>query len=115
MELKIKKIHPDAQIPHYAHPSDAGLDLYVPERVTLLPGERKSVPLGLALEIPEGFVGLLWDKSGPSHIHGIKTFGGVIDKIVQLLIQKIENPEIVEVKKMSQTKRGAGGFGSTGK
>ena len=140
MKLKIKKIHPGAQIPHYAHSGDAGLDLYVPERVTLMPGERKSVALGLAVEIPEGFVGLLWDKSGPSHLHGIKTFGGVIDcgyrgeihtgimnlsdksyvfekghKIVQLLIQKVEQPEVVEVKKLSQTKRGVGGFGSTGK
>ena len=116
------------------------MDLYVPERVTLLPKERKSVALGLAIEIPDGYVGLLWDKSGLSHSHGIKTFGGVIDsgyrgeihagvmnlsdksyvfeaghKIVQLLIQKVEQPEVVEVKKLSDTKRGESGFGSTGK
>ena len=116
------------------------MDLYVPERVTLLPGERKSVGLGLALEIPEGHVGLMWDKSGLSHSHGIKTFGGVIDsgyrgeihagvmnlsdrsfvfeaghKIAQLLVQSIEHPEVREVKKLSESERGKGGFGSTGK
>ncbi len=140
MKLKIKKIHADAEIPAYAHPGDAGLDLYVPERVTFLPGERKSVGLGLAIEIPDGYVALLWDKSGLSHRHGIKTFGGVIDsgyrgeihagvmnlsdrafvfekgdKIVQMLIQKVEQPEVVEVTELSETKRGDKGFGSTGR
>ena len=140
MRLKIKKLHSKAVVPHYAHAGDAGMDLYVPERATLLPGERKSIPLGLALEIPEGYAGLMWDKSGLSHSHGIKTFGGVIDsgyrgeihagvmnlsdksyvfeaghKIVQLLIQKIEHPEVLEVKKLSGSERGKGGFGSTGK
>ncbi len=79
MEIKIKKLHPDAKIPVFAHAGDAGLDLYVPEAVHLLPGERKSIPLGLAFEIPDGYVGLMWDKSGLSHKHGVKTFGGVID------------------------------------
>ena len=140
MKLKIKKLHPDAEIPHFANPGDAGMDLYVPERVTLMPGERKTVDLGLALEIPDGYVGLMFDKSGPSHLHGIKTFGGVIDsgyrgeihagvmnlsdrsfvfekghKIVQILIQKVEHPDIVVVKKLSKTNRGAKGFGSTGR
>ena len=140
MELKIKKIHPDAHLPEYAHAGDAGMDLYVPERVTLLPGERKSVGLGFALEIPDGYVGLIWDKSGLSHTHGIKSFGGVIDsgyrgevhagvmnlsdrsyvfekghKIAQLLIQKIEHPKIVKVKNLSKSDRGVKGFGSSGK
>lgn len=140
MILKIKKLHPDAQVPKFAHANDAGLDLYVPETVHLLPGERKSIPLGLAFEIPEGFVGLMWDKSGLSHKHGVKTFGGVIDsgyrgevhagvmnlsdkpyifekghKIVQILIQSVEHPKIIEVDELSSSDRGAGGFGSTGK
>lgn len=140
MKLKIKKIHPDAKVPSFAHPGDAGLDLYIPEAVELKPGERKSLPLGLAFEIPDGYVGLMWDKSGLSHKHGIKTFGGVIDagyrgeihvgvmnlsdtaytfekghKIVQILIQPVEHPKIVEVDELSPTKRGHGGFGSTGK
>ena len=140
MRVKIKKLHPDAKIPEFAHSGDAGMDLYVPESVELLPGERKSIPLGLAFEIPHGYVGLLWDKSGLSHKNGIKSFGGVIDsgyrgevhagvmnlsdktyrlekghKIIQLLIQPIEHPEIVEAEELSPSERGAGGFGSTGK
>ena len=140
MKLKIKKIHPDAKIPHFAHPGDAGMDLYVPETVHLLPGERKSIPLGLAFEIPDGYVGLMWDKSGLSHKHGVKTFGGVIDagyrgeihagvmnlsdtpytfekghKIVQILIQSVEHPKIIEVDELSESERGTGAFGSTGK
>lgn len=138
--IKIKKLHPDAKIPEFAHPGDAGLDLYVPETVTLEPGERKSIPLGIAMEIPDGYVGLMWDKSGVSHKHGIKAFGGVIDagyrgeihagvmnlsdkmyvfekghKIVQILIQPVEHPIIKVVEELSDSERGEGGFGSSGK
>jgi dUTP pyrophosphatase len=140
MQVKIKKLHPDAVIPKFAHQNDAGMDICVPERVTIAPGQRKSIPLGLAFEIPDGYVGLLWDKSGLSHKYGIKTFGGVIDagyrgeihagvmnlsketyvfekghKIVQFLIQKIEHPTIVEVDELSESHRGEKGFGSSGK
>src|ERR1035437_320749 len=140
MKIKIKKLHLDAQIPKYAHEGDAGLDLYTVEAFELEPGERKSIPLGIAIEIPDGYVGLMWDKSGLSHKYGIKSFGGVIDsgyrgeihagvmnlsdkyfkfekghKIAQLLIQKIENVDFEEVKELSDTSRGEGGLGSTGK
>ena len=140
MKIKIKKIHPDAQIPKYAHQGDAGMDLYINESVELEPGERKSIPLGIAMEIPEGYVGLMWDKSGLSHKYGIKCFGGVIDctyrgeihagvmnlsdryfkfekghKIAQLLIQKVENVDFEEADELSESSRGEGGLGSTGK
>jgi dUTP pyrophosphatase len=140
MKLKIKKLHPDAVIPKYAHDNDAGFDLYTVEQFELEPGERKSVPLGLALEIPDGYVGLIWDKSGLSHKYGIKSFGGVVDagyrgeihagimnlsdkffsfekgqKIAQLLIQKVERVDFEEVQDLSATDRGMGGFGSSGK
>jgi dUTP pyrophosphatase len=140
MKIKIKKIHPEAQIPKYAHDGDAGLDLHTIEPVELEPGERKSIPLGIAMEIPDGYVGLMWDKSGLSHKYGIKTFGGVIDsgyrgeihagvmnlsdkyfkfekghKIAQILIQRVEHADIIEVAELSDTERGEGGFGSTGK
>jgi dUTP pyrophosphatase len=140
MKLKIKKLHPDAVIPQYAHDNDAGFDLYTVEQFELEPGERKSVPLGLALEIPDGYVGLIWDKSGLSHKFGIKSFGGVVDagyrgeihagimnlsdkffsfekgqKIAQLLIQKVERVDFEEVQDLSATDRGTGGFGSSGK
>lgn len=139
MRLKIKKLHPDARIPFHALPGDAGVDLFTVEPFELEPGERKSVPVGLALEIPEGYVGLIWDKSGLSHKYGIKQFGGVIDsgyrgeihvgvmnlsdkffgfekghKIAQLLIQKVEKIEFEEAEQLSNTERGEGRFGSTG-
>jgi dUTP pyrophosphatase len=140
MQVKIKKLHPDARVPQFAHHDDAGMDLYVPERVEILAGERKSIPVGLAFEIPFGYVGLIWDKSGLSHKHGMKSFGGVLDsgyrgelkvgimnlstetyvfekghKIAQILFQKIEHPEIVEIDQLSASERGEGGLGSTGK
>src|SRR3989344_2383415 len=140
MKIKIKKLYPEAVIPKYVHEGDAGMDLFAVESFELEPGERKSVPLGLALEIPKGYVGLIWDKSGLSHKYGIKSFGGVIDsgyrgeihsgvmnlsdkffsfekgqKIAQLIIQKIENVQFEEVEKLSQSQRGEGGLGSTGK
>ena len=140
MRIKIKKLHPDAKIPNYAHAGDAGMDLFAVESVELEPGERKSVPLGLAVEIPEGYVGLIWDKSGLSHKYGIKQFGGVIDsgyrgeihagvmnlsdkyfsfekghKIAQLLIQKVEQAQFEEVEELSDSTRGEKGFGSSGK
>lgn len=140
MNIQVKKLHPDAQTPHIAHQGDAGCDLFATENVTLNPGERGQVPTGLALAIPSGYVGLIWDKSGVSHKGGIKTLGGVIDsgyrgeilvgvinlsdqiytfekghKIAQLLIQKIESPIFEEVIELSDTSRGQDGFGSTGK
>lgn len=140
MELRIAKLHKHATMPAYAHATDAGLDLYCVETVTVLPQQRVQVSTGIAMEIPDGYVGLIWDKSGISHTHGIKTVGGVIDagyrgeikigvvnlsdtpyifeaghKVAQLLIQKIEQPTIVEVTQLSESDRGDNGFGSTGK
>lgn len=140
MKIKIKKLHSDAIIPKYAHQDDAGMDLFSIDSFEMEPGERKSIPLGVSIEIPNGYVGLVWDKSGLSHKYGIKTFGGVIDagyrgeihagimnlsdkyfkfekghKVAQLLIQKIDTIEFEEVNELDGTDRGEGGFGSTGK
>jgi dUTP pyrophosphatase len=140
MNIKVKKLHPDAQIPKIAHEGDAGCDLFATESVTLNPGERGQIPTGLSIELPLGFVSLIWDKSGISHKEGIKTLGGVIDcgyrgeykigvvnlsdkpytfekghKIAQLLIQRVESPIFEEVEELSDTSRKGDGFGSTGK
>ena len=140
MILKVKKLGPDAILPSYAHPGDAGMDMYSNETVTIAPGQTAKIKSGISMEIPEGFVGLIWDKSGLSTNHKIKSLGGVIDsgyrgeslyglinlgsepytiekghKVVQMLIQKVERVEIVEVEELSDTSRGEGGFGSTGK
>ena len=139
MNLEIKKLHPEATLPVRAHHDDAGLDVYSNETFELKPGERRTVKTGIALAIPTGYVGLIWDKSGVSAKGGVKIMGGVIDasyrgevgviminlsnetqkfekgaKISQLLIQKVELPEVCEVSELDDTIRGEGGFGSTG-
>ncbi len=140
MILKIKKLHLDAKAPHYAHNDDAGFDLFSVENTLIKKGERFAVPTGISMEIPEGYVGLIWDKSGIGIKEGIKTLGGVVDssyrgevlvgminlsekdytfekghKVAQMLIQKKEKVDFEEVSELTDTKRGKGGFGSTGK
>lgn len=140
MELKVKKLHEAAKLPTFAHATDAGMDLYAIEPVTIEPGERVQLKTGIAMAIPSGFVGLIWDKSGLSHKSGLKTLGGVVDadyrgevmvgfintsvsaytfavgdKIAQMLIQKVEHPQVIEVADLDETDRGIGAFGSTGK
>ena len=139
MQLKIKKLHKDAKIPTHGHPGDAGMDFYANETVIFPVGEQKRVHTGVAVEIPENHVGLIWDKSSVSFNLGLKVFGGVIDagyrgeiimcllntskkevvlekghKIAQMLIQKFEHCDIVEVAELTDTVRGAGREGSTG-
>ena len=139
MQLKIKKLLPDALLPTRAHHDDAGLDVYCYKKVTLLPHVTTKVPTGIAYEIPEGYCIFAWDK-GSVGSKGIKTLGGVLDsgyrgelfiplhnlsnqeyvfevgdKIAQLVIQKVEFPEIMEVEELTSSLRGEGGFGSTGK
>jgi dUTP pyrophosphatase len=140
MKLKVKKLHPEAKLPAYAHPYDAGMDLFALEDVKIKPGEIARIRSGIAMEIPEGYVGLCWDKSGLSMKNGIKVLAGVIDagfrgelvmgvinlgkeeylfekghKVMQMLIQPVQIADIIEVEELSDTKRGESGFGSTGK
>ncbi len=140
MKLHIKKIQEDAKLPTRAHHNDAGVDLYANERVTVPVGEIGRIKTGIAIEIPEGHAGLCWDKSGLSTKYGIKVLAGVIDsgyrgelvlgvinfgkesytfqkgdKVMQMLIQKVELLEVEEVKELTDSHRGSSGFGSTGK
>lgn len=139
MKLEVKKLVPEAKLPTRAHADDAGLDLYSAEECILAPGEQHAVKTGIAMAIPTGYVGLIWDKSGLAAKAGIKTMGGVIDaayrgeiqvivanlskeaytvekgsKISQILIQKMELPDVCEVLELDVTIRGENGFGSTG-
>jgi dUTP pyrophosphatase len=139
MKLEVKKLDSEAKLPTRAHSDDAGLDLYAVEKYTLQAGERRAVQTGIAVAIPSGYVGLIWDKSGLAAKAGLKTMGGVIDaayrgeilvivanlsdaqciiekgtKVAQLLIQKVELPEVCEVLELDDTVRGVNGFGSTG-
>lgn len=129
----------ETTIPHYAGEGDAGLDLYSCEDLIIRPSERTAVPTGIKMEIPQGYVGLVWDKSGLALKSGIKTMAGVVDagyrgeirvvlinsskedfiikknsKIAQMLIQKIERPQIEIVSELNESQRGENGFGSTG-
>jgi dUTP pyrophosphatase len=138
MELRVKRIHPDAKIPTYGHPGDAGMDLFAVVDRTLAPGEVFAVPTGIQVAIPAGFVGLIWDKSGLS-LKGVHRLAGVVDagyrgevqvvminlgkepfalkkgmKIAQMLIQPVAAVTIVESDTLDDTSRGEGGFGSTG-
>ncbi len=139
MNLKVKKLREDAKLPTHGHLGDAGMDFYAVETVKFAPGAQERVLTGIAVEIPEGYVGLIWDKSSVSFNLGLKIMGGVIDssyrgemimcllntsskevvlekgqKFAQMLIQKFEHCDIVEVSELSETARGEGREGSTG-
>ncbi|MEK6887082.1 MAG: dUTP diphosphatase [Nanoarchaeota archaeon] len=140
MLVKFKKLDAAAKLPSYANPGDAGMDFYSVENTVLSPNERKTIKTGVAMAIPPGYVGLIWDKSGLASKKGIKTMAGVIDsgyrgevqivlhnlsnapfvvekdmKIAQMLIQPIHQPRLEEVAELDDTARGTGAFGSTGK
>ena len=138
MKLYVKKLHEDACLPKRAHKEDAGIDLYTFGKHEVLPHATLTIPIGVAMEIAEGYVGLIWDKSSVGG-KGIKTLGGVIDagyrgeikvvvhnlhdkaytfnhgdKVAQMLIQKVELCDVEEVGGLGESIRGSGGFGSTG-
>lgn len=138
-KIKVLKIDEDVPLPNYAKSGDAGLDLYSAEEVVLRPGERYGVKTGIKMEIPQGYVGLIWDKSGVALNSGVKTMAGVVDsgyrgevqavlinlsdqdfhikkysKVAQMLVKKVEQADIEVVDCLSETDRGDGAFGSTG-
>ncbi|MEI7498522.1 MAG: dUTP diphosphatase [Candidatus Falkowbacteria bacterium] len=137
-ELLVERISETAKLPTRSHANDAGLDIYADRSIDLTPGQRHNMSTGLRLAIPDGFAGLVWDKSGVAN-QGLHVLAGVIDagyrgellisvinlgtatyriqagqKIAQLLIQKVEQPIIIETKIDDETTRGSGGFGSSG-
>ena len=139
MDLPVKLLHSKGKLPNFAHHTDAGMDLYSSENLAIAPNTRALVPTGIALAIPDGYVGLVWDKSGIATKTGLTTLAGVIDagyrgeiqiavlntgseayqvnageKIAQLLIQPITHPTIQAVTGLPEADRGDHGFGSTG-
>jgi dUTP pyrophosphatase len=140
--MRVRRLDPRAQLPHRAYDDDAGLDLYALEPVRLGPGQRASVRTGIAVEIPPGRAGLVLPRSGLADRHGIALVNapGLIDsgyrgelrvlllntdsdaafelsegdRIAQLVLVRIESPEIEEVDELPESQRGAGGFGSSG-
>lgn len=142
--LKVKKLSPDAILPQRAHSTDSGLDLFASQDIVLWHGDRQLVPTGIAIELEPGYEAQVRSKSGlalkqgvfvlnsPGTVdHGYQGEVGVImyntsktevvkikkgQKIAQLVIQKVELPEVIEVSEIyvDGTDRGDGGFGSTG-
>ncbi|MEM0465310.1 MAG: dUTP diphosphatase [Candidatus Pacearchaeota archaeon] len=139
VKIKVKKLSEDAIIPTIGSEHSAGFDIYTNEEYELKPGETHTFTTGLSFEIPEGKVFLIWDRSSLG-AKGLHRFAGVIDsdyrgelkvvifnstnttyrinkgdRICQGIIQDYYRPFIEEVKELSNTNRGIGGFGSTGK
>ena len=140
--LRVRRLDSRAQLPTRAYPGDAGLDLYALEDAVLEPGERASIRTGIAVEIPEGEAGLVLPRSGLAARHGIALVNapGLIDsgyrgevrvlllntdrgeaftiaggdRIAQLVLVKVQTPEVVEADDLAVSERGAGGFGSSG-
>jgi len=139
MNLKVKKLKEEAKLPTKGHEGDAGIDFYAVEDVVFPPHEQVRVHTGIAVEIPDGYAGLIWDKSSISFNKGLKIMGGVIDagyrgeiimslyntsskeqkiekhhKIAQMVIQKFEECDIVETDILPDSVRGDKREGSTG-
>jgi dUTP pyrophosphatase len=143
MRLAIQRLRPDARLPTRAHDDDAGLDLYAVEAATIAPGQRAMIPTGIAIELPARHAGLVLARSGLAVRHGIALVNapGLIDagyrgelrvlllntdrdasfevapgdRIAQLVVTRVETPDLVEVDELPPSTRDAGGFGSSGR
>lgn len=142
--LQVVRIDPDIELPSYARPGDAGLDLRAATTVTLEPrGGRAVVPTGVAVAIPEGFAGFVQPRSGLAARHGVTCLNtpGLIDsgyrgelkvllvnldpddaaviergdRIAQLVVQAVAGCELQVVTELPPTERGQGGFGHSGR
>ena len=144
MKLRVRRVGsrgPPLELPRYETAGSAGMDLRADEPFTLVPGERRLVPTGLALEIPPGFEGSVRPRSGLALRHGVgmvnapgtvdSDYRGELavilvnhgqapvafgrgDRIAQLVIAPVARAELELVEALSDTGRGGGGFGSTG-
>ena len=142
VRVPLTRLDKDLPLPAYARTGDAGLDLHAAERVTILPGGRAVVGTGLALALPPGFAGFVLPRSGLARSRGVSVLNapGLIDagyrgevkvllvnhdpseavtvergdRVAQLVLQRIERAELVEVDVLPPSERGAGGLGSTG-
>ncbi|MCB5280527.1 dUTP diphosphatase [Arthrobacter sp. ES1] len=142
LTVQLKMLDDGLEPPSYAHPGDAGADLRTREDVVLEPGERKLVPTGVAIALPDGFVALIHPRSGLATKHGLTVvnapgtvdagYRGEIavtllntdrhqaielsrgDRIAQMVIQRVEYARFLPVQELSGSVRGGAGFGSTG-
>lgn len=142
MKVLITRLDKDLPIPNYAKAGDAGADMYARIDIDILPGERALVPTGFAIALPDGYVGFVNPRSGLAIKHGVSLVNtpGTVDsgyrgelqvilinhdlretfvikrgdRIAQLVIQKVERADFVEVDLLPESVRGDAGFGSTG-
>ena len=143
VQVLITRLDPDLALPSYAKGGDAGADIVSRIDITLEPGERALVPTGISIALPDGYVALAHPRSGLAIKHGVTMVNspGTIDagyrgelqiilinhdpresvtfkrgdRIAQLVIQKVERAEFIEVRSLPGSHRGTGGFGSTGR
>jgi len=140
--LEIQQLDPALPLPTYAHPGDAGLDLYAADTTVIGPGERALVPTGIALAVPDGWAGLVHPRSGLAIDHGVTVLNapGTIDtgyrgevkvilinhgseavelahgeRIAQLVLVPVGHARVRGVERLADSVRGTGGFGSTGR
>ena len=141
IDVAIRRLRADAVLPQQAYAGDAGMDLASCERVVLAPGERATVPTGLAVEIPDGYAGFVQPRSGLAARHGIGVVNspGLIDpgyrgeiavvllntdarepftvepgmRIAQLVIAPVATVRLIEVDELATSSRGERGFGSS--
>jgi dUTP pyrophosphatase len=142
IRIEVQRLDPGLPLPSYAREDDAGLDLHAAETVTLAPGARAAVGTGIAVAIPPGYAGFVLPRSGLALRHGLGLVNapGLIDagyrgeirvllvnhdreasvtltrgdRIAQLVVQRVETVELLEVRSLPPTTRGDSGFGSTG-
>lgn len=142
VRVRVRRLDPGLPMPGYAHAGDAGADLYAAVDVELAPGQRALVPTGVAIALPEGYVGLVHPRSGLAHRLGVTVLNapGTVDsgyrgeilvnlvnhdpaapasiargdRIAQLVVQRVERADFECVDELSDSSRGIGGHGSTG-
>jgi dUTP pyrophosphatase len=142
VQVLVKRLYPDVPLPVYGKPGDAGADITTRVDITIQPGERALVPTGLSIALPFGFAAFVHPRSGLAIKHGVSMVNtpGTIDagyrgelqvilinhdlheaisfkkgdRIAQLVIQRVEAAQFVEVGELPGSERAAGGFGSTG-
>lgn len=143
LQVLITRLDADLPMPQYAKGGDAGADIYSRIDISLAPGERALVPTGIAIALPDGYVALVHPRSGLAIKHGVTMVNapGTVDaayrgelqcilinhdlketvsfkrgdRIAQLVFQKVERAEFIEVEHLPGSGRGDGGFGSTGR
>jgi len=143
LQVLITRLDESIPLPRYAKGGDAGADICTRVDVTIEPGERALVPTGISIALPDGYAAFVHPRSGLAIKHGVSmvntpgtidaAFRGELqmilinhdlreaisfkkgDRIAQLVIQKVERAEFIEVDSLPGTERGEGGFGSTGK